>query len=125
MSAYSMMMLQFREDKTPQVSSCVIFKNMVDGLSENEREMVKRVAHLPKRACAFVDEGLMVGADVLVLDRGEDSHLVERILFLFVGEFAHLDLLEGVLDAIALPYDRIDATVSALTFLTRKNEMSH
>ena len=95
---------------------------MVDGLSENEREMVKRVAHLPKRACAFVDEGLMVGTDVLVLDRGEDSHLVERILFLFVGEFAHLDLLEGVLDAIALPYDRIDATVSALTFCKDKNE---
>ena len=95
---------------------------MADGLSENGREMVKRAAHLPKRACAFVDEGLVVGADVLVLDRGEDSHLVERILFLLVRELAHLDLLEGVLDAIALPYDRIYATVSALTFCKDRNE---
>ena len=58
----------------------------------------------------------MVGADVLVLDGGKDSDLIECVLFLLVGELAHLDLLEGVLDAIALPYDRIYATVSALTF---------
>ena len=75
------------------------------------------IAHkdLPERASAFVNEGLMVGTDVLVLDRGKDSHLIESVLFLLVGELAHLDLFQGVLDAITLPDHRIDAAVSALT----------
>lgn len=39
-----------------------------------------------------LEKGFLVADDVLLLDGGEDAHLVEGVLLLFFGKFSHFDL---------------------------------
>ena len=78
--------------------------------------MTRWAGNLPERARALIHECLVVAADVLVFDGGEDSDLVQGILLLFLRELAHFDLLQNILDTVTVPDDRVDTAVGALTF---------
>ena len=43
-----------------------------------------------------LQEGLLVGHDLAALYAREDPHLVESVLYFFLGEVGQLHLLEGV-----------------------------
>ena len=64
----------------------------------------------------LIDECLIVRTDVWVLNRCKDANLIESVLLLFVGELAHLDLLERVDLRVHIPDNVVDATVGALTY---------
>jgi len=44
----------------------------------------------------FVNKGIFISNDVGVVNRGQNSHFVQRILLLFVREVQHLNFLKGV-----------------------------
>lgn len=52
--------------------------------------------HLPEGLRGVVNEGLVVGAHILVRDGRQYSDFVEGILLLLVAQFAHLDLFKSV-----------------------------
>ena len=56
----------------------------------NVRESPK---YLPQTAARLVDEGLLVGADVLVLNACQNSNFVQGVFLLLVGELYHFHLL--------------------------------
>jgi len=56
----------------------------------------------------------MVRTNVLVANARENSHLVQRILFLFVRQLAHLHLLERVGLGVCEPAHIVNGRVSTL-----------
>lgn len=51
---------------------------------------------LPQGGAGLVKEGLLVGYDVFVLNRGQNADLVQSVFFFSVRQVEHLHLLEGV-----------------------------
>ena len=72
--------------------------------------------YLPKGTARVIDEGLLVGNDVGMRNRCQNPHLVERILFLLVGEVEHLDFLEGVDIVVLLTANLVDTAVGSITY---------
>ena len=64
-----------------------------------------------------VDEDLLVGDDVMVLDAGQDTHLIDCICPLFVVELVDLNLLEGIRSIVGLALHMVDARVGPFTEL--------
>ena len=62
-----------KKGRKSKTDSDVIFVNMLASSS-----------NLPEGACTFIDESLVVGADVHMLDRGQYAHFVQSILFFFI-----------------------------------------
>ena len=75
----------------------------------------EKATNLPKRACRLINEGFVVGTNVRVLDRSENTHFIEGILFLLVRQFAHFDFLESVGASVAEAHHGVDAAVGTLT----------
>lgn len=71
--------------------------------------------HLPKGAGGLINEGLVVPANVVVLDRRENANFVESVLLFFFGELSHLDFFESINLPIDDSVDMVDAAVGTLT----------
>ena len=64
----------------------------------------------------FINESISVGDNVWVVNGGEDTNLIERILLLFIRKFSHFYLLQCILLAIAQAQNRVHTAVGALTY---------
>lgn len=58
---------------------------------------------------------MLVPYDVGALDGGQDPHLVESVLLLFLGQVVHFDLLEGVDLAVGVSLHLVHTRVRALS----------
>ena len=65
----------------------------------------------------IVNKGFLVGHDVWMIDTGEDSDLIDSILFVFLWLRTNLDLLEGVNLAILDPLNFVNARIGAIAKL--------
>lgn len=77
-------------------------------------------ARVPQRGALVLEEGLAVGDDVRVAQRGQDAHLVQRVGFLFVAELQELDALERVVFAVGRAAHPVDGGEGALASVSRE-----
>ena len=63
---------------------------------------VRILHHEAQTVCLVLKEGLLVANDVWVVDRRENSDLIEGVLLLLGRQFSHLDLLHGVNGPVGL-----------------------
>jgi hypothetical protein len=52
--------------------------------------------YLPEGLRRVVDKSLVIGADRFMLDTGQNSDFVERVVLFLVGKLDHFDFLESV-----------------------------
>lgn len=71
---------------------------------------------LPEGGARLIEKCLFVGDNIFVFDRGKYPDLVERILFLSVGEIKHLDLFESVFLPVFYTSNFVNATVRTVTY---------
>ena len=70
---------------------------------------VVRILHDQTQARSrLINEGITVGNDVRVLDRGEDSDFIEGILLFFLREREHFDVLQCICFGVVLAPDLED-----------------
>ena len=71
----------------------------------------------------FINESISVGDNVWVVNGGEDTNLIERILLLFLGEAEHLYVLERVDIVVIVPPHLEYTTVGTITKLFYDGEV--
>jgi hypothetical protein len=71
---------------------------------------------LPQAVCVRFNEGLLVRNDILVLDRGQDPHLIYSVFLLLLREVPKAHFLQGVDLVVRDPLDLVHLTISAITY---------
>ena len=70
---------------------------------------------LPETLSGWLNEGLLVGNDVFVLDGGEDPHFVDGVVFLLLLQAVQPHFLKGVDLAVDDTSDFVDRRVGSVT----------
>ena len=84
----------------------------------NEHQEVATVSvlhHDAQTTSLVLKESLLVANHIRVVDRGENAHLIERILLLFGTELSHLDLLHCINGVVTLALYAVNFTERSLT----------
>jgi len=71
-------------------------------------EIVIRKRNLPQTRAWLIDECLLVSDDIGLIDTCQNPHLVEGILFLFIGQVEHFNLFQSVNVIILGPSDLVN-----------------
>lgn len=72
--------------------------------------------NLPQTTTWLINESLLIGADIGVLDTGKNADLVQGILLFLVGQFDHFDFLQSVDIVVRQPLDLVDRGISSFTW---------
>lgn len=81
----------------------------------NHKPSRRNSIYLPQTALFFVDEGFLVGADVRVLNTGQNADLVQCVLFFLLRQSTHVDFFEGVDGVVSQPPYLVHARVGSFT----------
>ena len=80
-----------------------------------EHVSVVRVLHHQAQAGRrLVNERLLEPDHVRLVNTGQDSHFIQRIIFLLVGQLEHFYLLQGVDVVIVESFDFVNRTVGSI-----------
>ena len=75
---------------------------------------ISKLHHDAETVSCILKKGFFVANDIRVADWGENSDLVESILFLFAAEFDHFDLLHGIGLVVRCALDSVDLAEGTL-----------
>lgn len=96
------------DKKVPDLLLCEVGVSFLVIVDQHEKVTAISILHDQAKTVSRVfKEGLLVANDVWMVDRGQNTHLIQSILLLFGREFAHFDFFHCVDGPIGLTFDAV------------------